>query len=221
MKKKLLAVLAGWVMMFGMNAVTNATIISAIQDANISSGSHAGTNYGSYVGLTTYWSDVTQSVGLVQFDTNVISSAAITSATLNLFHSWNNGSGADFAIYRNTSSWDEYNVTWNTAPSYYEDPVAHLTIEDSNTWLWRSVDITSLVQGWVSGVYDNFGLRLQRIDQLSPVVYFAQKDSGEVHGYNHSAYLDVNTSSVPEPATMLLFGTGIVGLFSSAVVCKR
>jgi hypothetical protein len=69
--------------------------------------------------------------------------------------------GAQVNVHRITSSWDEGTVTWNNfMGSYAPGIIGSFTADAEN--VWRSVDVTALVQGWLNGTYDNHGLLLDQ-----------------------------------------------------------
>ncbi len=167
-------------------------------------------NFGGYVDLTVNWADQSPDKGLLEFDLSSVAGVTVTGATLSLYHSSNGGNGATFDLFRNTSAWDEGTVTWDTAPTY--DPVAasSLNIADGFTSVWRDWDVTALVQGWITGTNDNYGMTISRIDQPNSVVYFASSDY--TIGYGPKLTINYEANVVPEPSTYLLLGSGIAAL---------
>jgi hypothetical protein len=162
--------------------------------------------------LTVNWESGEKNVGLVQFDLSSIA-GPVTSANLSLYHLYNSQPGAQFGLFLNTSAWSPASVTsWAQLPTTASSPFAQLNIgaSDYQTGLWRSVDITSMVDQWVLGTLPNYGFTLERLDQDNPFVYFA---SG-VNDLEHAPQLTVNASaSVPDTATTsLLLGIGLLGL---------
>ncbi len=178
------------------------------KDAHIRE-SYSTTNYGGFTDLTVNWGDSSPDKGLLEFDLSSVSGLNVTGATLSLYHTVNTGNGATFDLFRNTSAWVEDTVTWDTAPSY--DPLAasSMTIADSTQSIWRDWDVTALVQGWLTGTFDNFGVTLARFDQPNSVVYFASSDNLD---YAPQLIINYEANVVPEPSTYLLLGSGIAGL---------
>jgi hypothetical protein len=82
----------------------------------------------------------------------------------------------EFGVYRNTAPWEEWTVTWN---NFHDEPiflVSSIFIENAYPDTWYSWEITSVVQDWVDGVYDNYGLTIKRMDQEYPFLYFVSSD---------------------------------------------
>lgn len=157
--------------------------------------------------LTVNWWDSSADAGLVNFDLSVYAGQSVSNATASFYHQWNSTPGAVFGLYRNLSAWAGATLTWNNAPAYDLNPVATLNIGDSNQGVWRSFDITSTVNGWLSGDYANYGLRLQRIDQPNSVTYFK--------GAFDDAYrprVDLTLAPVPEPETNALMALGLLAV---------
>jgi hypothetical protein len=190
---------------------TFAQTLPALQTGNISVDGFTDPE-----SLTVNWSPESKNIGLLQFDLSAYASFSGT-ATLNLFHSWNDGNvlgqNAVFNLYQNTSPWDSTIDEWADRPSYNPTPAATLTIGDSNTFLWRSVDVTAAVLSWTSGAMANYGFTLERIDQENPYIYFVAEGESET-GDNLRPTLTLVTAPVPEPETyaMMLAGLGLLGL---------
>ncbi|WP_255988237.1 DNRLRE domain-containing protein [Chitinolyticbacter albus] len=195
---------------------THATLIPATVNAshvaNVTNGMtflngfHDGGVAGNH--LTVNWTTAYQNVGLLQFD--VSSFAGINlQAQLNLYHQFNWGNGAQFGIYRNTSAWEGVTSDWASRPSFDATPAAILAINDNDEAVARSVDISTLVQGWANGSFANYGITLQRIDQDNPYVYFTS--SAGSGGFTPN----LTIAPVPEPETYALMGLGLIGLIAA------
>ena len=190
-----------------------AQTLPVVQTGNISVDNDTDTQF-----LTVNWWPYGQkNIGLLQFDLSAYASFSGT-ATLNLFHQWNDGNAlgqnAVFNLYQNTSAWDSSIVDWAERPSYDPTPAATLTISDSNTYLWRSVDVTAAVSSWTSGAMTNYGFTLERVDQGNPFIYFVADAVHPDTGESLRPTLTLVTAPVPEPETyaMMLAGLGLLGL---------
>ncbi|MEW5760316.1 MAG: DNRLRE domain-containing protein [Candidatus Thermoplasmatota archaeon] len=98
----------------------------------------------------------------IKFDLSSIqSNATIISAELSL-KEIGSGSGWStriFSVYPLTSSWEETKITWNNQPSYDNGIYASATVKPIATKaLYDSWNITKIVQGWVSGTKQNYGI---------------------------------------------------------------
>jgi hypothetical protein len=97
---------------------------------------------------------------LIQFGLTAIPSTCttVTNATLRIYQKDSNDQNIE--VFRIVQAWSESTVTWDTAPNHsaivwasFNGSVAVPTIRD--------IDVTTLVQEWVSGPFVNFGFLLK------------------------------------------------------------
>lgn len=160
---------------------TDATVIG---DAYVNS-AHPTTNYGTLSNLYVGNGGTT----LIQFDLSSLpagtTASQIGKATLKLYVNRINTTGT-VNVQPVTSAWSESAVTYASAPSL-GSPVANFTPTSSGQIF--VIDITSLVQGWVSTPSSNFGVGLS---SGPGSIVFDSKESGET---SHVAYVDMTVVS--------------------------
>jgi len=110
---------------------------------------------------------------LVRFDLSSIpAGTTITSATLSLYNyaHLSSATGGALNVYPVSRPWVESEATWNrysaggiwTVPGmqagtdYATSPSTSITI-DTSTGVWRSFDVTAIVQSWLNGTRPNNG----------------------------------------------------------------
>ena len=75
-------------------------------------------------------------------------------------------------LYKITGDWDESTITWNLQPTSSTD--AEITINiTAGVTTWKSWDIVALVQGWLDGTINNYGVVLKDTDESSVDTYIS------------------------------------------------
>jgi hypothetical protein len=155
---------------------------------------------------------------LIQFDLPNGSSIGVgEQATLNLFvrspaTSIGFGAGPSAAypatvdLYRITDDWSESAVTWGSIPAY--DSTLAATSQLTGIDQYISIDVTSLVQGWINDPSTNHGIimfqRNKLVDDQAEIVA-AVYDSASAA---NRPYLQI--AAVPEPTALSLLGLAAV-----------
>jgi hypothetical protein len=204
----------------------NPTMIANLQSGN-------GQNNGGGPILIAASGDANQ--GLLSFDLSSVK-VAVAGATLKLYQASNifdtppppliGQPAGSYDIYRNTSPWQQNTVTWNTKPGI--DPASAATLPLSTfTEGWRSWDVTSLANAWITGPSGDFGLTIGRSDPGTPGVWLVtgQTFQGGPEGPVALAVfappnpllpqliLDTNAvAAAPEPASLVMAGIAALGL---------
>jgi hypothetical protein len=178
---KWIVAVAGAILTTCAAQATEATVAG---DAYVNS-AHPSTNYGNlsnlYVG--------NGGTALIQFDLSSLPSGAtatqIGKATVKLYVNRVNASGA-ISVLPVTSAWNESTVTYATIPSLGAS-IASFTPTMAEQFI--VIDITSLVQSWITTPASNFGIAL-----TSPAgnVVLDSKENDET---SHVAHLDITVVS--------------------------
>jgi len=197
MKSSLLALAAALALLVG--APASALTLNASASAGVTNepGTDGIVRYNGYI--TVNWGDGWENVGLIQFDLAGVS--GLSSAVLNLYHEYNSGVNAEFAVFRNTSAWVGNTNNWLTRPTYDATPAGTLSLVAGSygQYEWYAIDVTATVAAWADGTHANYGFTLARTDAANPFLYFQGKGQA-----NPPTLL---LSAVPEPSTYgLMFG---------------
>jgi trimeric autotransporter adhesin len=134
--------------------------------------SSPGTNYGSdtTMSLQTRSSNRNRRV-LVQFDLSAIpAGSTINSATLELYASAAPTNSRTLNVHRVTSSWVETTANWTNNSAGYDAPVS-ASVAAGTTTGWKIWTVTSLVQAWLGGTYQNYGMLVKDNTESSATQY--------------------------------------------------
>jgi len=121
-------------------------------------------NYGNYnyLSIGNYAGQISRS--FLQFDLSSLPvDVVIVDAYLKLFPT--NPGDCSISLYQVTEGWEENTITWNNQPEFLTTPEDTLTIPVI-VFTWISWDITSLLQEWVDGSIDNYGIILKKDIEL-------------------------------------------------------
>jgi hypothetical protein len=162
-----------------------ATDAPLLSDAHISS-AHPSTNFGSLTNLAVG----NGNTALIQFNLGSLpagtTSGEIAAATLRLYVNRVNTAGA-LDLKPVTSAWNELSVTFSSAPSFGAVVGSPIAVTQADTVIL--VDVTSLVQGWVTTPSSNNGIALTA--SASAASTFVLLDSKENQETSRPPALDI------------------------------
>jgi len=103
-------------------------------------------------------------------------------------------------IHRVLASWDENTVTWNTFGGAYDTNVsASFLVDGCRTY---SVDITSIVRGWIADANENFGVLLDQ--PAGPYIVFASNEDPDHPGLGPSLRLEFTSDGSTVASTAVI-----------------
>jgi hypothetical protein len=176
---------------------------------------HPAINYGAEAKLQVRPFPGGNSRGVVRFDlSDIPTNANITSAKLYLYE-MNAKSNLVIYVYRITGNWTETTVTWvfpwtNTGGDF-DANVAYALFIPGQQDCSITLDITTLVQGWVDGTYSNYGVLLDAVGP-SPFIEYATKE--ETTWPERAPRLEISSSAdIQGDAPKQNFWFGLSSLF--------
>lgn len=110
--------------------------------------------------------------------------AVFESATFNIYLKETINQPID--VHRVTADWTEMTVTWANFGGAFDAGIEGTFSAPAPGW--ASVDVTALVQGWLNGSYDNFGLLLDQGALNYPRHIYYSKDAATNHPYINFCY---------------------------------
>lgn len=126
---------------------------------------------------------------LIRFDMPDIRPGRVYSATLWLYYfayADSSPAGRTLTLHRVEESWNEDEVTWQTAPAYDDAVTATAEVPDSPR-AWMHWDVTADVVGYLKGRYSNHGWQLMDEEPFNyyniPNIKFYTKEHGAYAPY--------------------------------------
>jgi hypothetical protein len=169
---------------FLLSPAALAADVALVGDAHVSS-TRSTTNFGALSNLNVGNGNTT----LLQFDLTTLPAGTISSqiarATLTVYVNRINAGGA-VTLSPVTSAWNELTVTYATIPSL---GAATSTFTPTSAGNYVAIDITSLVQGWVTNPGNNYGIAL---GSATANLLLDSKENDET---GHAATLDITITS--------------------------
>ena len=159
--------------------------------------------------------------GFFHFDVSAIpAGSTINSVQMKVYVNWVQASDAYYVkLYKVDNEWAETEVTWNnrkTGIAWNTPGGDYSTLVGDGYGLgstkgWKTVaagaNLVNLVQGWLDGTIPNYGVVLQREGSSGGQRGLDSREGG------NAAYLSIDYTPVPEPATIGLLTLGMFGLF--------
>jgi hypothetical protein len=117
------------------------------------------------------WGD--QWISFIEFDLSSIpASSSVSKAEIYLYDELvtnpNNGK-----IFRVTEVWNEEDPSSTSSPAFVDIGMSWQPVEDNQWWI---VDITNTVQGWQTGQFQNYGLRIVGEGNNNQAKHFLSSD---------------------------------------------
>jgi len=126
---------------------------------------------------------------LVKFDLSSYSGATVNNAYVQTYIYFTDDEYSNVKIGRNIADWSESTVTWNNRPGFS----GYISVPSVPSSGWWEIDVTSFVQEFIGGTYDNYGFRIGKGDSDYGYCLMYSKES--IHE-SERPYLELNYDPV-------------------------
>ena len=162
----------------GGSGSSATTYTAGVTDDTYIDRATATQNYGSAAQLETYYQFFTTNIrrSLYRFDiasAGIPPGTQISSAVAKIYVV---GIEATNSVHEITADWDESTATWDSIESDHNSATIASIPSSSPAGAFVDVNITALVQSWVNGAADNFGIMIKTTSIGSDLTEFASKE---------------------------------------------
>jgi len=148
--------------------------------------------YGSSTELRTNLYTVHDQEIVIHFDLSSIPEySTINSATLYVYNYNEYGGSLEGEIYRVDEDWDEATLVNSIA---HDDTDPYDSSPLGGSYAWKDFDITELVQEWVNGDYENYGVVFYGVSGSGYYIRFYSREYS-----SNNPYLEVDYETGPPP----------------------
>ena len=172
--------------MIPIHASSTTVTLNAIADTYTFE-SQSSKNYGSSGTLVTGNNCPYRKYIFIKFNLSSIPpNSVILSATLRLYQT--NQIDATVSVYRVLGDWSEMELTWSNKPGHETPAIDQVSTSSAGWYEWN---VTSVVQAWVDGTYNNYGFMLLTNNMNDH--YFKSREASENQPELVIEYLPPNT----------------------------
>jgi len=119
--------------------------------------------------------DQYEKIAYLKFDLSSIpDGAVIISATLKLYDE--TSVSINIKVYRVAEDWSESDINWNNKPSF-DESYTYASVNSGGSGSWFEADITELVEEWLNGTYNNYGVALRAPSSNAYDQFYSKEDS--------------------------------------------